>query len=377
MKDWGGKKYEDLAPNLKTLFKEYKIKMICYTVRNPIGVSDDDLEFVGRDLFRRYNFGITALKNTDIERAKYCHDELTHEFKELLKIENEFYNKCIKMFSIGTKKPIEEREKINLLLITIRELITMQYIPIIGEKNIQFNRKIVDRYYDKFVRKLLDKEQVKKINEFKRIFNKLWLIRERLKEVNNNLQNDPQFFKSIYWMLSVCYNNFSNQFYDFNIDKFCHYIQDGGQDYFETFNRISGYDTKQRINYMKEYLEKELKLDISDYSEKIKKNKKAIIYQKDITVNKDKDWNSPFLEQQLTTRKEKMELKEIRERIKDNRFIVRPYYQRGEVISTTKASRLVESTILGVKIPPIYLYKQIQKNGLSKDIVLDRTTKID
>ena len=67
MKDWGGKKYEDLAPNLKTLFKEYKIKMICYTVRNPIGVSDDDLEFVGRDLFRRYNFGITALKNTDIE----------------------------------------------------------------------------------------------------------------------------------------------------------------------------------------------------------------------------------------------------------------------------------------------------------------------
>lgn len=371
LKDWGCRNHENLAPNLRTLFKEYKIKIICYTVQNSMIVSDEDLEYLGRDLFRRHNFGTSPLKNNDIERAKYSYDGLTRKFEQLLKTENELYNKCIELFSIGAKKHLEERDKMNLLLITIRELLATLYIPIVGEKNIQFSRRIIDTYYDKFITKLTDKEKKEKINEFKKIFEKLCLIKENLKETNTNLQNDIQFLKSVYWMLSICYHTFSNEFYDFNIDKFCHHVVDGGEDYFETYNRITGYDTEKRMHYMKNYMEKELKLDINSYLEKIKGNKKSIIYKKDSNINKDKVWNSPFLAQQLRTRKETMEISEIIRLIKENRFMVRPNYQRGEVVNRTKASRVIESIILGVKLPPIYLYTDIPENGLSTDIVLD------
>lgn len=172
-------------------------------------------------------------------------------------------------------------------------------------------------------------------------------------------------------MFSILYNTFPTEFYNFNIDKFCHYIQDEGQDYFDTYNSSSGDDIEKRNNYMKDYMEKELKLDISNYLEEVRENRKAIIYNRDSDISRDKVWYSPYLSQQLITRKETMELSEIISHIKQNRFIVRPDYQRGEVRDKVKASRVIESIILGVKLPPIYLYTERQKNGLSTDIVLD------
>jgi len=41
---------------------------------------------------------------------------------------------------------------------------------------------------------------------------------------------------------------------------------------------------------------------------------------------------------------------------------LRPTYQRNEVINRTKASRVIESAILGIPLPPIYLFKD--QNGL-------------
>ncbi len=371
IRDWEGKKYEELAPNLRTLFREYKIKIIAYTVENPIDVSDEDLEYVGRDLFRRYNSGTTPLKTNEIIRAKYHYDSLTNKFTQLFENKSELYNECIHVFRIGEKKEIEEREKLNLLLIIVRYLITIIYIPIIGEKKPQCNQKIIDKYYNEFITKYTEKEQEEKLVEFERIFRKLYLIKEKLTEMNNILTDNTEFFRSTYWMFSILYNNFSTNFYDFNVDKFCHNLQDKGKEYFEMYNNLSGHDTEKRVSYMKEYMEKELKLDLSNYIDGIKENKKAVIYKKDTNISKDKDWYSPFLSQQIITRKETMELSEITSHIKQNRFIVRPDYQRGEVFDKTKASRVIESIILGVKLPPIYLYTERQKNGLSTDIVLD------
>lgn len=371
LKDLEGKFYDELAPNLRTLFKEYKMKIICYSVQSPINISAKDLERVGRDLFRRHNYGVTSLKSGEIERAKYCYDGLTCKFKELLRTEKGFYNKCIDFFSIGTKKTIEEREKLNLLLIVIRELLSSFYIPIIGEKNIYFSRKKIDKYYDKFIVKLTEKEQIEKLTEFEKIFEKMYMIKERLKDLNSNLQFNIQFFKSVYWMLSILYNLYGNEFYDFKIDKFCHYVQDSGINYFETYNKTSGHDTEIRNNYMKEYIEKQLNLKINSYIEKIKENKKEIIYKKTSEVSKDKDWYNPLISEPIKTSNETMSLKEIIDRIDQNRFIIRSEYQRGEVIDRTKASRVVESVILGIKLPPLYIYREIQKNGLSRDVVLD------
>ena len=40
------------------------------------------------------------------------------------------------------------------------------------------------------------------------------------------------------------------------------------------------------------------------------------------------------------------------------RFMIRPSYQRKEVINPNKASSIIESILLGIKLPPIFIYKR-------------------
>lgn len=52
--------------------------------------------------------------------------------------------------------------------------------------------------------------------------------------------------------------------------------------------------------------------------------------------------------------------------MKKNRFFIRPIYQRDEVMDRKKSSSIIESILLGIKLPPIFVYKR--KNGISEVI---------
>lgn len=49
-----------------------------------------------------------------------------------------------------------------------------------------------------------------------------------------------------------------------------------------------------------------------------------------------------------------------------NRFLIRPSYQRSEVINLPKASAIIESILLGIMLPAIFIYKR--KDGVSEVI---------
>lgn len=49
---------------------------------------------------------------------------------------------------------------------------------------------------------------------------------------------------------------------------------------------------------------------------------------------------------------------DILAKIAKNRFLIRPAYQRSEVCDISKASYLIESIMLGIKIPPIFAFKR-------------------
>ncbi|MBK7466994.1 MAG: DUF262 domain-containing protein [Saprospiraceae bacterium] len=48
------------------------------------------------------------------------------------------------------------------------------------------------------------------------------------------------------------------------------------------------------------------------------------------------------------------------------RFLVRPSYQRKEVINPTKASSIIESILLGITLPAIFIFKR--EDGISEVI---------
>src|SRR5680860_243524 len=41
------------------------------------------------------------------------------------------------------------------------------------------------------------------------------------------------------------------------------------------------------------------------------------------------------------------------------RYMIRPSYQRKEVININKASAIIESILLGIKLPPIFVFKRM------------------
>ena len=169
----------------------------------------------------------------------------------------------------------------------------------------------------------------------------------------------------------MLYKVYPDEFYNFNIDKFCHYVENGGKEYFGNYKNTTASDIEKRYSYVNKYITKELELDIGDYIESLKENKKVLIFKPDENINPNEDWNGIKANKQLIVTEETLEVGEIIKLIKQNRFIIRPNYQRAEVKSRRKASRIIESIIIGVKLPPIYLYTKTYENGLSQDIVLD------
>ena len=373
LKELSGCRYKDLPINLRKIFDEYRFKIIEYTADTVI--SEEDIELVKRDLFLRNNYGLTALKKAEIARAMYLYETLTQKIEEIFIRDKDFYEKCKDVLLPDNKKDndiIEERDKINLLLVNIREMIISQYMPIIKENSVTFGANTINKYYQCFIiNGLTDKEKKEKKDEFVKIFNKLYLIKEKLKKDKNYLRDNILFFKATYWMLAILYKEYSNIFYNFNINQFCHYVEDSGKEYFDNYENWTATSIKSRYNYMKNYIEKELKLNIDEYMEEIKNEKRKRFVKRSKRPKNNEIWNKIGSEKQVATYMDSMKISEIIKLIKEESFIIRTNYQRGEVKSRKKASRIIESILLGVKLPPVYIYVNIGEDGLERYTVLD------
>lgn len=58
------------------------------------------------------------------------------------------------------------------------------------------------------------------------------------------------------------------------------------------------------------------------------------------------------------------EIGDICRQMERQKFLLRPPYQRDEVIDKKKASAIIESLLLGIKLPPVFVFKH--KDGLSE-----------
>lgn len=367
--DLDGLYFKDLPHNLQQLFSEYKMKLILYTPNK--FMSHEDIELIKRDLFKRSNFGMTALTPSEIARAKYLYDFLTIKFTSLFEKDLEFYNDCINILLAKNKRELENRERINLLLVAIREVLIMSYMPIINEKTIRVDNAVYDKYYNTFIASLSEKEKIKKYDETVKILKKLHLIQLQLIKDNDGLKDNVQFFKCLFWMFSVLYENFPNEFYNFNINQLLHYIKTSGYNYFSNYKNTTANDIERRYSYVKDYICNILKIDISHYLKSVKYNSKLITYKRTFQINSNESWTKFGSTEQVMAVNDTMEIGEIISLIKQNRFVVRSDYQRAEVKSRKKASRIIESIILGVKLPPIYLYVVKGADKLDRFTVLD------
>lgn len=174
-------------------------------------------------------------------------------------------------------------------------------------------------------------------------------------------------------MLSILYKVYPTEFYNFNINKFYHYIEDenNGVKFYDNYKNLSSNHIINRHMYVKKYLCEILKLDLDFFFQSIINNRKKIVYKSPEKLKNTADWYGIKNNKQIITIPESLSVAEIVKLQQKNRFIVRPVYQRSEVRSLEKASKIIESIILGIKLPPIYVVVRENDIGLKEYLVID------
>lgn len=123
-----GKKYSDLKPEFQQLFDDTKIRIFEFEILGKADLSPLLEDKVKKEIFRRYNTGITPLNQSEVDNAKYDDDPLTAYLKFKLKGDVNIYNLIKNCFFVNSTK--EQGDLIVDMVTELRKLLVLKFIPI-------------------------------------------------------------------------------------------------------------------------------------------------------------------------------------------------------------------------------------------------------
>lgn len=346
------KTFSSLPDQLRNDFLDTKLRVIEFSFASYDGLTQLDEDLVKQEIFKRYNSGITPLKSIEIDKAIYFDDDLNQFFKEKLKNRG-LHEQFDRLFKY-------EDKKVEVLLQKIRQLLVIHKIPI--KYYSIAKQKITDKYYD------LLSSQIR-FDQFENLFvsfkNKLDILDEIREAVDNDKMPYNRLMSEVlFWAFSILEDN------DIELPKkksieltgFCKHILNNqsafvmvrssfSQQIIDRYDVIARYiEDIYRIN-KNIYIETNEQFKQKNHALKQAKDNKAINYQ-ELRINKPEP--STYT------------IDDICRLMSRSRFLVRPPYQREEVINRKKSSEIIESLLLGIKLPPIFIFKS--KDGVSEVI---------
>ena len=119
-------------------FLETQLRVIEFTFASHEGVTQTDEDLVKQEIFKRYNSGITPLKEYEIDKAIYFEDDLNAFFRDRLK-EKDFHDLFTNLFRY-------EDKRVEISLKKIRQLLVLHKIPI--KYYSIAKQKVTDKYYE-------------------------------------------------------------------------------------------------------------------------------------------------------------------------------------------------------------------------------------
>lgn len=125
-----GKKYSQLDESTRELFEDTRIRILQFNVVDEPKLDEEKEEKIKKEIFRRYNSGITPLQKYDIDRAAYIDDNLSKQLYKKIYSDNELYDFLCEIILPKSKKKANKRDKVNIVVSLVRNLITLPLIPI-------------------------------------------------------------------------------------------------------------------------------------------------------------------------------------------------------------------------------------------------------
>lgn len=370
LKSLAGQRYSIMDSDMKEFFETTRIRILQFSVVNEPSLSEEKEDKIKKEIFRRYNSGITSLQKEEIERAAFIHDKITKTFHDELMSNNELFKNIVELFLPKSKQKAQKRDKVNILLTKIRTLITLPLVPIHSYAHGSSKSDIIRKYYYGSV---INNDIKDIMNKFIYIVRCLRKIKGIFRKDNFFLSESNLFYECIYWVIHIILKD-GIEVTDKGIDGFCDDIANANsiQIFWENidpesraieciFEPIGSHYYKSinnRYIFVSNYFKHHYAHDFTPYFRDSDAFK--VMMNSNVELNQFKRYklNKPI--------PESVTIDDIISDMSKSRFLVRPPYQRSEVLNIQKASYLLESIMLGIQIPPIFIYK---RNNNMKEVI--------
>lgn len=349
----GKKTFNSIDSDIQDVFWNSNIRIFEFEVVNVPNLDPKVEDKIKKEIFRRYNTGITPLTSSEVDNARYNDDTLSDKFKSELVQNTEFKNKVLDCFFTSDSKKFDNEEIVNYL----RRIFILNKFPISKYATGKERTETLDLLYDFAKQNIIDVNE-----EFK-------VIESQVGKVHNLFSNftssDPKLknkliYECIFWALRIMESeehhinldehkeeiktHFLNNLNIYSADESHYYgkILSRFTDTAEIFKKIYSFDFSIFIR------NQNFKQDVTEIFLKEKDSAAKIVQFENLRLNKPSPISTP--------------IDEIKTDIKSSRYLVRPSYQRQEKISNFKASAIIESILLGISLPPIFIFKRIDNN---------------
>lgn len=368
LKQLAGKKFSQIDEGIRIPFEETRIRILQFEVVNEPRLDEHKEDKIKKEIFKRYNSGITPLQKYDIERAIYIDDPLS---ALILKELNN--NRDINKFLRGSllpksKKKEKERDILNVLTSISRELISMEYLTISDYAKTS-KTDIIRRTYFNYVTNRNPEFELKK---YKSNIEVLIKFESVIEDSDFIIKSRQLFFSTLYWIVNIT-NSKGYSITDDDINKIIDIIKtDKSKRIWEKVNVLSERNYIDLFeptgsHYYSAILNRYIFMSNvfgfwyeTNFSSYIKSGKS----KNNESLSQIQEYNKYKINKALP---ETLSTFDIIQDIQASRFQIRPSYQRSEVKNSNKASYLMESVLLGINIPPLFIYRR-EKDGV-KEVV--------
>ena len=348
LNDFVGKSFNDLSEEYQEIFKQTRLRIIEFQFSCDEHTKEEE-EILKHEIFQRYNTGITPLKGADVDKAEYNDNDLIQRFTQRLADE-----KIYKLFKENFRF---DKPSLEVYLREIRELLVANIMPV--KFYARQTKAIIKHYFDFLSDKATEDETIDEIiNCF---FSKLSVIGQ----IRNGVEVRGAGYnrlvsECLFWAFSLLEEN------DLDYTRYGKSDQDRLVSYL--ISNLSHFQILRSSFADMRYLRYKCMADFFgkdnpslNFNEFLDISEAFKLYNKEVTSEKQSHLvefkNLHINKQDATTN----DVSDVCSMVSQKNYLIRPSYQRKEVINIKKASRIIESLLLNIKLPPIFVYARQDK----------------
>lgn len=341
-------------PEIAELFNDAKLRIIEFEIVNEPELSSNLEDKIKKEIFARYNSGITPLKKPEIDNAVYDQEPISTFFKNRFK-KNLTLKKNIYSTFFKPKEKYIDNPPIEQIMQFVRRLLVLSGFPIKYYARGTYRSELLTKYFDYL------SDSTEDVNQLYETFIKKIEYILQLKKImeEKNFANNHLVFECVLWGLTILEKE-EKDLDEIIDDRFLNYLAESIN------NKLSSY-SDQDYHYYKavmvrfqttsdiigDYFSIPLRLYVDGASDKKLKIKDLRSEEK--TQTKLEELESLRITKPDPSRNS---IDDIIDMMQRDRYLIRPSYQRSEVINLPKASAIIESILLGIMLPAIFVFKR-------------------